>query len=62
MPEKERGRSSIVQRGKGTAKQHMTRRVEKHSNRGKKGKGHQENIQNLKRNMVRHWNRKSRYT
>ena len=33
------GRSSAAQRGKGVTKQYVTRKVEKHSNRGRKGKG-----------------------
>jgi len=51
-----------AQRGKGAAKQHVTRRVEKHSHRERKEKGHQENIQNSKRSVTRHWDRESRYT
>jgi len=59
---KEKGkRSSIAQRGKGAAKQCMTRRVEKYSNRGRKGKRCQKNIQNSKRSVVRYWNRESGY-
>jgi len=44
MPKKKRGESSIAQRGKSIARQHMTRRVKKYSKREKKRKRCQENI------------------
>jgi len=34
MQREDRGRSSVVQRGKSAAKQHMVRRTGKHSKRG----------------------------
>jgi len=61
MSEKKRESSSAAQRGKGAAKQRIVRRTGKHSQRGSKRKRRQENVQ-LKRSMIGHRNRKSRYT
>jgi len=60
MLEEKKGRSSMAQRGKDTAKQHMVRRTGKRSQKGRKRKGCQENIQNQK-SMARYRNRESRY-
>ena len=62
MSEEKRGRNGAAQRGKDIAKQHITRRVKKHSNKGRKEKGCQKNIQNPKRSVARYWDRKNRYT
>jgi len=61
MLRKERGKSSTLHRGKSAAKRYIVKRTGKCSKRGRERKGCQENIQNLKRNIVRHWNRKGRY-
>jgi len=62
MFKRKREGDSMPQRGKGAARQHMVRRTGKHSKGGKERKRYQENIQNLKRSVVGHRNRKSRYT
>ena len=61
MPKKRRGKNGMAQRGKGTVKQHTVRRTGKRSKGESKRKGHQENVQNLKRSVVGHRNRESRY-
>jgi len=48
-------------RGEKRKKQHVTKRVEKCSNRRRKEKRYQENIQNFKRSVARHWNKESKY-
>jgi len=60
MPEKKKGRSSMAQRGKSTAKWHIVRRTGKYSKGRKKREGRQENVQNPKRSTARYWDRESR--
>jgi len=51
-----------AQKGKGAIRQYTVRRTRKHSKGRRERKGHQKNIQNLKRSMAGHRNRESRYT
>jgi len=62
MSKKKKGESGMAQRGRGIARWRMVRRTRKHSKRERERKRHQENVQNLKRSMVGHRDRKSRYT
>jgi len=57
----ELGSGDILHRGKSTAGWHMNRDSKKYSNRGDWPKGHQENIQNIERDIVEYWSRKSGY-
>jgi len=62
IPRKKKEESNAAQRGKYTAKQCIVKRTGKHSKGESKKKGHQENVQNLKKSMVGYRIRKSRYT
>jgi len=62
MLKEKKGSSSMAQRGKGTAKQHMVKKTGKHSQKRSKRKGCQENIQDPKRSVARYWDRESEYT
>jgi len=62
MQREDRGRGGTAQRGKSAAKRHRVWRTRKRSKGGSKRKGHQENVQNFKRSIIRHRNRESRYT
>ena len=53
--------SGIPHRGKNTTEQYADRGSEKYSNRGDWPKGHQENVQNIERDVVEYWSRKSGY-
>jgi len=57
----ELGSSSMPHRGKSTAGWHVDRDSEKHSNRGDWSKKYQKNIQNIEKDVVEYWSRKSRY-
>jgi len=61
MPKKGEEESGMPHRGKSIAKRHTTKRVEKHSQRGKYLKKGQENLQNAKRSIDEYWGRKTRY-
>ena len=53
---------SVPYRGKSTAEQYTDRDSKKHSKRKSQPKKHQENIQNIKRSIVKYWSRKGKYT
>ena len=61
MQGKEGEKGGVAQRDKGVAEWCTVKRTEKHSKRGSKRKGCQENIQNPKRSVVRHRNREGRH-
>jgi len=48
-------------RGKSAVKQCTVRKTRKHSKKERERKGCQKNIQNLKRSMVKYWDRESKY-
>ena len=50
------------QKGKGAAEQCMGRSSGKHSKGGEKTKGGQMNLQNAKRSVAEHWDRKVRHS
>ena len=53
--------SSAPWKGRSTVKWHEERRSEKHKEREGQTKGYQENIQNIKRSMVKHRGREGRH-
>ena len=57
----ELGSSGILHRRKSIVEQHRDRDSKKYSNRGGWPKRCQENIQNVERDVVKYWSRKSRY-
>ena len=57
----ELGSSSTSHRGESIAGWYRDRDFKKRSNKGDWPKGCQENVQNVERDVVRYWSRKSRY-
>ena len=62
MSEKEGDRGGVSQKGKGAVEQHMGRSPRKHSKGEGKTKGGQTNLQNAKRSVAEHWDRKVRHS
>jgi len=54
--------SGIPWKGRSAAKWHKERSSEKHRKRGEQTKGCQENVQNIKRSIVKHRGKEGRYT
>ena len=61
ISKEEEEESGTPYREKSAAKQYMTRKVRRHSKREEQSKEGQENLKNVKRSIVKHWDRKDRY-
>ena len=62
VSEKGGSRGGVPQKGKGTVERCMGRSPGKHSKEGGKTKGGQMNLQNAKRSVAEHWDRKVRHS